>query len=76
MALGVAVFIGITIYARLSDQQMMQQCTTLHKRQAKASVAPDDYFGRQLRQTVADEAKQCVEFAARKEASAKPERSH
>jgi hypothetical protein len=68
--LGVVVFVGVMAYSKINDQRMMQQCTTLYERQEKANAAPDDYFGRQLRQTVSDEAKQCAEYAARKEAAA------
>jgi hypothetical protein len=67
--IGVVVVVGVLAYGRVTDQRMMQQCTTLYERQAKATTAPDDYFGRQFRQTIADEAKQCAEFAAHKEAA-------
>jgi hypothetical protein len=67
--LGVVVVVGVLAYGKVMDQRMMQQCTTLYERQAKGATAPDDYFGRQLRQTIADETKQCAEFAAHKEAA-------
>src|SRR4051795_4836867 len=35
--------------AKISDQRMMQQCSTAHERRAKAQAASDDYFGRELR---------------------------
>lgn len=69
-ALGFVAFLGIMTYVQVTDKRMMQQCTTLHERRAKANAAPDDYFGRQLRQSVLDEQKQCAEYAARKEAAA------
>lgn len=72
--LGVAIVGGVMVYGKVTDKRMMQQCTTLYERQEKASAAPDDYFGRQLRQTIADEAKQCAEFAAHKEAAKSSER--
>jgi hypothetical protein len=59
---------AVLAYVWITDQRVMHQCTTLHERQEKAAAAPDDYFGRELRKTVADETKSCAEFAARKEA--------
>lgn len=61
---------ALVAYVWFTDQRTMQQCITLYERQEKANAAPDDYFGRQLRQTVSDEAKRCAEYAARKEAAA------
>jgi hypothetical protein len=63
-----AVIGGITAYKLLMDRRMMQ-CTTLYERQIEAYAAPDDYFGRQLRKTIAGEAKQCADYASIKRAS-------
>jgi hypothetical protein len=71
VGVGVVGVVGVMTYAHVTDSQMMQQCTTLYERQAKAYAAPDDYFGRQLKQSVIDEQKQCAEYAARKEAAAR-----
>lgn len=69
-AIGLVAFLGIMTYVQITDKRMMQQCTTLQERRAKADAAPDDYFGRQLRQSVMDEQMQCAEYAARREAPA------
>jgi hypothetical protein len=61
-----AAAIVVVAYTAMVDSNMMQKCTTLYERQAKAYAAADDYFGRRLRQTIADETKQCAEYAARK----------
>lgn len=61
---------GILFWTKFSDERMMQQCMSAYERQAKAPAAPEDYFGRELRQAAAEEAKRCEEFAARKQAVA------
>jgi hypothetical protein len=60
---------GVLAYVYLNDRNMMQKCSTAYERQAKAYAAPDDYFGRKLREEASAEAKQCAEFAAHKEAA-------
>jgi hypothetical protein len=39
-------FIGFTFY----EQYTAKQCLTAYERRARAKEAPDDYFGRQLRE--------------------------
>jgi hypothetical protein len=67
-----AVAVGLwglfTIIDTVRDRRTMEQCLTAHERRAKAEAAPDDYFGRQLRESAAAEADMCARFAARKEA--------
>lgn len=58
---------GILAYVYINDRNMMQQCSSAHERRAKAYAAPDDYFGRKMRDDAAVEAKSCAEFAARKQ---------
>jgi hypothetical protein len=58
---------GILAYVYINDRNMMQQCSSAYERRAKASAAPDDYFGRKMREDAAVEAKSCAEFAARKQ---------
>jgi hypothetical protein len=70
LLLGAVLYVGVLAYGQISDQRMMQQCSTAHERRAKAQAAPDDYFGRQLLKAAADEAEECAKFAARKEAAA------
>ena len=62
------VFFG---WQYVQEQVQMKQCLTAHERRAYADAAPDDYFGRQLRDAAAVEAKTCAELAAKKEAEAK-----
>jgi len=40
---------------------------------AHAREAPDDYFGRQLREAASDETKRCADIAAKREAAPKNE---
>jgi hypothetical protein len=61
--------VGPTVWQQITDYEQLKSCMTAHERQAKASAAPDDYFGRQLRETASAEARRCAEFAARKEAA-------
>lgn len=65
---------GVLAYVYLNDRHMMQKCSTAHERRAKAYVAPDDYFGKRLREEAVTEAKECAEFAAHKEAAKVPEK--
>jgi hypothetical protein len=65
---GLAIFGFLYVIGIVLDQRIMEKCTTAHERQAKAYAAPDDYFGKQLREAAAEEAKTCAELAARKEA--------
>ena len=58
---------GILAYVYINDRNMMQQCSIAHERRAKAMSAPDDYFGRKMREDASVEAKSCAEFAARKQ---------
>jgi hypothetical protein len=67
----VVVYVGVLGYGQISDQKMMQQCSSVHERRAKAAVAPDDYFGRELRKAANVEAEECAKFAARKEAASR-----
>ena len=74
IALGVviaAVTVAPIAWQALQDHEMMKSCLTAHERRAKAAAAPDDYFGRQLRQNAAAEAGKCAEFAAKQEAAKK-----
>ncbi len=63
--LGLLVWIGSALY----EEYTAKQCLTLYERRAHAFTAPDDYFGRQLREQVAGEAKRCAELAAKREAA-------
>lgn len=63
-AVGVIATIGVFAYERYTERQ----CMTAHERQAKAQEAPNDYFGKQLREAAVAEAKRCAELATRKEA--------
>lgn len=67
IALGIVVYVGVSAWER----KQMQECLTAHERRAKAYVAPDDYFGRQLRGAAAEEEKKCADLAAKKEAEEK-----
>lgn len=69
LLLGTVVGGGILAYGYLNDRNMMQKCSTAYERREKAHAAPDDYFGRRLREEATAEAKQCAEFAAHKEAA-------
>ena len=66
---GVAVFIAVSAYIQQTDRRIMQQCTTFYERRVNAYTAPDDYFGQQLRKSIANEAKQCAEYASTKRTS-------
>ena len=74
LAIGLVGAGGILVYVYINDRNMMQKCSTAYERQAKAYAAPDDYFGRKLREEAITEAKQCAEFAAHKEAAKVPEK--
>ena len=65
-AIGVIAFIGLTLY----EQYTAKQCLTAYERRARAREAPDDYFGRQLREAASDETKRCADIAAKREAAA------
>jgi hypothetical protein len=62
---------GVLLYSYIEDQVTLKKCLTAHERRASADAAPDDYFGRQLRDAAAAEAKTCAELAAKKETEAK-----
>ncbi len=69
-AIGV-VAVGVIVAVQyFQEHATLQKCMTAHERRAQAVAAPDDYFGRQLRETAAAEAKTCAELAAKKEAEA------
>jgi type VI protein secretion system component VasK len=69
---GLAIFgvlyVGGGVLGVVMEHRAIEKCMTAHERQAKAYAAPDDYFGKQLREAAAEEAKTCAELAARKEA--------
>lgn len=67
LVIGLVAAGGILAYVYINDRSMMQQCSSAHERRAKAYGAPDDYFGRKMREDAAVEAKSCAEFAARKQ---------
>jgi hypothetical protein len=61
--------VSVALYY-LYDRHMIQQCSTAYERREKAYAAPDDYFGKKLREDASAEAKRCAEFAAQKETAA------
>jgi hypothetical protein len=65
-AIGYAASVAIPI---IQENQLFQRCLSAHERRDRAAAAPDDYFGRQLRTAAAEEAKNCADLAARKEAA-------
>jgi hypothetical protein len=67
LVIGLVGAAGILAYVYINDRNMMQQCSIAHERRAKAMSAPDDYFGRKMREDASVEAKSCAEFAARKQ---------
>ena len=68
----VAAFLvgAVVLYSEVQEQATLHKCLTAHERRAYADAAPDDYFGRQLREAAAAEAKTCAELAAKKQAEA------
>jgi hypothetical protein len=68
------MYIGGTVVGIVMEHQTMKRCLTAHERQAKAYAAPNDYFGKQLREAAAEEAKTCADFAARKNAEEQAKR--
>ena len=62
---------GVLLFAYFQEQATLKQCLTAHERRAYADAAPDDYFGRKLRDDASAETKTCAELAAKKEAEAK-----
>lgn len=66
VAVGGVIAVGVYLY----ELNVERQCMTAHERQAKASAARDDYFGRRLRDEAAQEAKRCKDLASRREAAA------
>jgi hypothetical protein len=64
----IGLLLGPLVAKYIDEQAQMKGCLTAHERRAKAAAAPDDYFGRQLREAAAKEATACAELAARKEA--------
>jgi hypothetical protein len=74
LAIGLVGAGGVLAYVYLNDRNMMQKCSTAHERREKAYAAPDDYFGRRLREESIAEAKECAEFAAHKEAAKRSEK--
>ncbi len=69
LVIGVVGAGGVLAYVYFNDRNMIQKCSTAHERREKAYAAPDDYFGKKLREEATTEAKQCAEFAAHKEAA-------
>jgi hypothetical protein len=68
---GAAIMVGgVLLYSYLDDQATLKKCLTAHERRAYADAAPDDYFGRQLRDAATAEARTCADFAAKKETEA------
>jgi predicted negative regulator of RcsB-dependent stress response len=74
LVVGVVAAAGLFAWQYVSDRQTMQQCMTAYERRAKANTAPDDYFGRQLRQAADEEAKKCAEVGAKQEAAVKSQK--
>jgi hypothetical protein len=71
-----AVMAGVVWFFMIfPEQEQMKKCLTAHERRAYADAAPDDYFGRQLRDAATAEAKTCAELAAKKEAEAAMQRT-
>jgi hypothetical protein len=56
--------IGAVVY----EEYTARQCLTAYERRARALTAPDDYFGRQLREAAERETKKCAEIAAKRAA--------
>jgi hypothetical protein len=63
LAFGTWLVAGTSLYKDLDEQAAMQKCLTAHERRAKAEAAPNDYFGKQLRDAAAVEAKTCADLA-------------
>jgi hypothetical protein len=61
---------GAYLYSYGLEQATLKKCLTAHERRAYAIAAPDDYFGRQLREAADMEAKTCAELATKKQAEA------
>jgi hypothetical protein len=68
IAIGGGIYAIAMVVGTVIEHQTMEKCLTAHERQAKAYAAPDDYFGKQVREAATEEAKTCSELAARKEA--------
>jgi hypothetical protein len=70
---GAVLFGGLVVLAAVGsavyEEYTAKQCLTAHERRARAMAAPDDYFGRQLREQAMEEAKWCAEIAAKREAA-------
>ena len=61
-----AVMAGVVLsWQHLQEQATFKQCLTAHERRTYADAAPDDYFGRQLREAAAAETKTCAALAAK-----------
>lgn len=75
---GVVLFGGLYIIAVIAgeiyERYTAAQCLTAHERYAHAAAAPNDYWGQQLRDKAAEEAKTCADLAARKEAARLPQK--
>jgi hypothetical protein len=73
-----ALYGGLVVVAMIGsaayEEYTAKQCLTAHERRARALAAPDDYFGRQLRDAAVEEAKSCAEIASKREIrTAKPQ---
>src|ERR1035437_3947517 len=62
VAIGAIFAGGVVLYFQFEEQVSLKKCLTAHERRAYADAAPDDYFGRQLRDAAAAEAKTCAEL--------------
>ena len=63
-----AVFVIGFVASTAYEGYTTKQCLTAYERAEKASAAPNDYWGNQLREASANETKKCAELAARKQA--------
>jgi hypothetical protein len=63
-----ALFVIGFVASAAYDGYTTKQCLSAYERAEKASAAPDDYWGNQLREASATETKKCAELAARKQA--------
>src|SRR5579864_6441507 len=65
-----ALFVGLVMIGSAAyEEYTAKQCLTAHERRARAMAAPDDYFGRQLREAAIQEATRCAEIASKREAT-------
>lgn len=68
LALTAAFFLVATVIGAVVERNATKQCMTAHERAEKANAAPNDYWGKKLREESTNETKKCAELAARKQA--------